>query len=53
MSFFGLTNNTEFRVVDLISGDEWTWSNDNFVRVDAFTHPVHILQVQYPESRTA
>ncbi|MFM6982395.1 MAG: alpha-1,4-glucan--maltose-1-phosphate maltosyltransferase [Microbacteriaceae bacterium] len=53
MSFFGLTNETEFAVVDLISGDEWTWSNDNFVRVDAFTHPVHILQVQYPEGHTA
>ncbi len=53
MSFFGLTNQTEFSVVDLISGDEWTWSNDNFVRIDAFTHPVHILQVQYPESHTA
>ncbi len=53
MSFFGLTNQTEFSVVDLISGDEWTWSNDNFVRIDAFTHPVHSLQVQYPESHTA
>jgi starch synthase (maltosyl-transferring) len=53
MSYFGLTNDTEFAVVDLISGDEWTWSNDNFVRVDAFTHPVHILQVQYPEGHTA
>lgn len=53
MSFFGLTNGTEFDVADLLSGDQWTWSNDNFVRVDSFTHPVHILQVRYPEGHTA
>ena len=41
----GLGDETSFGVVDLVTGDEWTWGPHNYVRLDAFTNPVHILQV--------
>nr|WP_308287459.1 maltotransferase domain-containing protein [Cryobacterium sp. 1639] len=43
---FGLTPGSTFEVEDLITGAVWTWSADNFVRLDAFTEPVHILHVR-------
>ena len=42
---FGLEPGATFDVCDLISGTVWTWTADNFVRLDAFTEPVHILRV--------
>jgi len=42
---FGRDPGTTFEVCDLITGAIWTWSADNFVRLDAFTEPVHILRV--------
>ena len=36
----------EFTVEDLITGATWTWSDHNFVRLDAFAEPVHILHVR-------
>nr|WP_157509491.1 alpha-1,4-glucan--maltose-1-phosphate maltosyltransferase [Glaciibacter superstes] len=42
---FGITPGAGFKVTDLITGAVWTWSADNYVRLDAFTEPVHILQV--------
>ncbi len=53
MARFGLTNGTQFEVVDLLTAERWQWGNDNFVRLDSFTHPVHILHVQYPKGHTA
>jgi starch synthase (maltosyl-transferring) len=38
-----------FDVEDLITGATWTWADHNFVRLDAFNEPVHILHVK--ESR--
>jgi len=35
-----------FEVEDLVTGAHWTWSDHNFVRLDAFTEPVHILHVK-------
>jgi starch synthase (maltosyl-transferring) len=35
-----------FRVKDLITGEVFNWGKDNFVRLDAFGEPVHILEVQ-------
>ncbi|RXZ48512.1 maltotransferase domain-containing protein [Agromyces binzhouensis] len=34
-----------FGVEDLVTGDRWEWSEHNYVRLDAFTQPVHILRV--------
>ncbi|MEV8368979.1 alpha-1,4-glucan--maltose-1-phosphate maltosyltransferase [Microbacterium sp. NPDC064584] len=46
---WGVPSGTPFEVEDLITGEHWTWSDHNFVRLDAFTEPVHILHVK--ESR--
>jgi starch synthase (maltosyl-transferring) len=35
-----------FEVEDLITGETWTWSDHDYVRLDAFTEPVHILHVK-------
>ena len=34
-----------FTVTDLLTGDTWTWGEHNYVRLDAFTNPVHLLSV--------
>ena len=46
---WGVTPGDPFDVEDLITGERWTWSDHNFVKLDAFTEPVHILHVK--ESR--
>jgi starch synthase (maltosyl-transferring) len=47
---FGLPLGATFEVEDLVTGAVWTWSADNFVRLDAFTEPVHILHVRLPQA---
>ncbi len=46
---WGVEPGDPFEVEDLITGARWTWSDHNFVKLDAFTEPVHILHVK--ESR--
>jgi starch synthase (maltosyl-transferring) len=46
---FGVEIGTEFTVTDLITGSTFVWGGDNYVRLDAFTEPVHILRVEYPK----
>lgn len=41
----GLDDETPFKVKDLITGVEFTWGKSNFVRLDSFSEPVHILEV--------
>jgi len=48
---FGLTPGDNFEVTDLITGNVFTWGQDNYVRLDAFTEPVHILSVTLAEGR--
>jgi starch synthase (maltosyl-transferring) len=36
---------TTFGVEDLVTGERWDWGEHNYVRLDAFTQPVHILRV--------
>lgn len=43
---FGIAPGESFDVVDLLTGAEWTWSDHNYVRLDAFTQPAHILWVK-------
>jgi starch synthase (maltosyl-transferring) len=45
----GLPLDAQFAVTDLITGAEFVWGRDNFVRLDAFGEPVHILHVRYPK----
>jgi starch synthase (maltosyl-transferring) len=42
---FGLRPGGTFTVRDLITGQSWTWSDDAYVRLDAFVEPVHVLSV--------
>ncbi|WP_172582720.1 alpha-1,4-glucan--maltose-1-phosphate maltosyltransferase [Subtercola boreus] len=52
---FGLEPGASFRVTDQLTGDSWIWGADNYVRLNAFAEPVHILSVQYgpdPSSET-
>ncbi|WP_426623791.1 alpha-1,4-glucan--maltose-1-phosphate maltosyltransferase [Leifsonia sp. McL0607] len=43
---FGIEPGAQFEVRDLVTGQRWTWGADNYVRLDAFTEPVHILTVK-------
>ena len=36
----------KFRVDDLISGQSWQWGVENYVRLDAYVEPAHILHVR-------
>ncbi len=46
---FGIDPAEQFEVTDLITKQRYTWGLSNFVRLDAFTEPVHILRVDYPK----
>ncbi|MEO5534898.1 MAG: maltotransferase domain-containing protein [Pseudolysinimonas sp.] len=46
----GLEPGAPFDVHELITDQKWTWKESDFVRLDAFTEPVHILSVQYGKS---
>ncbi|MBN9607377.1 MAG: alpha-1,4-glucan--maltose-1-phosphate maltosyltransferase [Actinomycetales bacterium] len=48
----GLEPGARFGVRDLITGQRWEWSGHDYVRLDAFVEPVHILAVEYPEARS-
>jgi starch synthase (maltosyl-transferring) len=43
---WGVEPGEAFEVEDLITGARWTWSDHNFVRLDAFSEPIHILHVK-------
>lgn len=43
---WGVEPGDEFEVEDLLTGAVWTWRDHNYVRLDAFAEPVHILKVK-------
>nr|WP_307861131.1 alpha-1,4-glucan--maltose-1-phosphate maltosyltransferase [Microbacterium sp. SD291] len=43
---WGVPLGESFEVEDLITGAVWTWADHNYVRLDAFAEPVHILKVR-------
>ena len=45
---WGVEPGTPYEVEDLVTGGRWTWSDHNYVMLDAFTEPVHILHVKEP-----
>lgn len=45
-TIWGAEPGSSFEVEDLITGAVWNWSDHNYVRLDAFTEPVHILHVR-------
>ncbi|MBW8870761.1 MAG: alpha-1,4-glucan--maltose-1-phosphate maltosyltransferase, partial [Leifsonia sp.] len=42
----GIPYGSQFEVKDRVTGQRWTWGADDYVRLDAFTEPVHILSVR-------
>jgi starch synthase (maltosyl-transferring) len=44
----GLTNTDSFVVHDEITGADWSWGEHNYVRLDPFDEPAHILTVRKP-----
>lgn len=44
-----LESGSTFEVKDLITGEKFRWGTDNFVRLDAFVEPVHVLRIEYPK----
>jgi starch synthase (maltosyl-transferring) len=48
---FGLEPGAAFDVVDQLSGQRFTWSEHNYVRLDAFIQPVHVLSVEYRKAK--
>ena len=44
----GLPAGATFQVNDAVTGQTWDWSSSNYVRLDAFHEPVHILTVKAP-----
>ncbi|MCT2222814.1 alpha-1,4-glucan--maltose-1-phosphate maltosyltransferase [Microbacterium paraoxydans] len=43
---WGVPLGETFEVEDLLTDSVWTWSDHNYVRLDAFAEPVHILKVR-------
>jgi starch synthase (maltosyl-transferring) len=43
---FGIQPGAQFEVKDIVTGARWTWGADNYVRLDAFAEPAHILSVK-------
>ncbi|MBD3751558.1 MAG: DUF3416 domain-containing protein, partial [Micrococcales bacterium] len=43
---WGVEPGEQFGVTDLITGAQWTWADHNYVRLDAFREPVHILRIE-------
>jgi starch synthase (maltosyl-transferring) len=41
----GLPEGAKFEVKDLLTGEKYEWSSDNYVRLDSFTNPAHIFQI--------
>ncbi|WP_460569337.1 alpha-1,4-glucan--maltose-1-phosphate maltosyltransferase [Humibacter soli] len=42
----GLPAGSDFVVTDAVTGQRWNWTSANYVRLDAFHEPVHILTVE-------
>ncbi|MFT4211659.1 MAG: DUF3416 domain-containing protein [Microbacterium sp.] len=45
---WGAAPGDRFEVEELLTGARWTWGEHNYVRLDAFAEPVHILHVKEP-----
>lgn len=45
-TLWGVPLGDSFEVEDLLTGAVWDWSDHNYVRLDAFAEPVHILKVR-------
>ena len=46
VSALGLQHGADFEVTDAVTGATWRWGATNYVRLDAFHEPAHILTVK-------
>lgn len=46
MAALGLGEQDSFVVHDELTGEDWTWSAHNYVRLDPFHEPAHVLSVR-------
>jgi starch synthase (maltosyl-transferring) len=46
MPALGLGWEDQLLVRDEITGNEWTWGQANYVRLDPFVEPAHVLTVR-------
>src|SRR5690606_39156063 len=51
LAAIGMQPGDSFGVHDLVTGARWTWGENNYVRLDAFVEPVHLLVVESPRGR--
>ena len=45
LSKLGIPHGSKFEVKDLLTGETYEWSSDNYVRLDSFTQPAHIFSI--------
>lgn len=45
-TLFGVDPEKPFEVEDLLTGETFWWGQDNYVRLDAFSRPAHVLTVR-------
>lgn len=45
LTALGAQHGNTLTVKNLVTGENWEWGADNYVRLDPFTEPVHILHV--------
>ena len=43
----GLPYGSTFTVTEQLTGASWVWGEHNYVKLDAFTEPVHILKIEH------
>ncbi|MEP7090877.1 MAG: maltotransferase domain-containing protein [Nocardioidaceae bacterium] len=48
MPALGMDWQDQFVVHDELTGDTWTWSERNYVRLDPYVEPAHVLTVRRP-----
>jgi starch synthase (maltosyl-transferring) len=48
LAALGLSGHDSFVVHDEITGEDWSWGEHNYVRLDPFREPAHILSVRRP-----
>ncbi len=49
MPALGLDWHDQFVVHDELSGESWTWGERNYVRLDPYLEPAHVLTVRRPQ----
>jgi starch synthase (maltosyl-transferring) len=47
LATLGLAADARFQVTDLITGNSFVWGEHNYVRLDSFVEPAHVLRVDH------